>query len=167
MTAHPAPDALRLVPAVDILKEALNDIARATPETAQAETAKDMAEWTHCRAVVALCHPSVVAAAPAVQPAAGREKIARALDLLNEARNGGFFIGTDAGAKVEEAKDVLRDILAAIPTPAQASESGPRLRLQRYLEDPGAPYPGGLDQFHDDIAALSAPQAAPGEGEQS
>lgn len=160
---------------------------------------------------------------PAVQSAAGREEIARALDLLNEARNGGFFIGTDAGAKVEEAKDVLRDILAAISTPAQASGEPVAWRFRRSAEAT-APFPppdhweygaepikgeapgyyeiqplyaqasetGGEMIGHitqalvradeefgnslsayryrklaEAVAALSAPQAAPGEGEQS
>lgn len=38
---------------------------------------------------------------------------------------------------------------------------GERYRLGKYIENPTAPYPGGLDQFHDDIAFLIEIPAAP------
>ena len=103
------------------------------------------------------------AASPAVQPAAGRKEIARALDLLNEARNGGFFIGTDAGAKVEEAKDVLRAILAALAHPPAQG-----LSLSFTLEEARANMvqADGMPCFPPRPAALSQPgPASEGNGE--
>ena len=52
--------------AVSVLNAALNRIAAANPGSTNSETAKDMAEWSHCVAVVALCDASVVKARSAL-----------------------------------------------------------------------------------------------------
>ena len=52
--------------AVSVLDAALYRIAAANPGSTNSETAKDMAEWSHCVAVVALCDASVVKARSAL-----------------------------------------------------------------------------------------------------
>lgn len=145
-----------------------------------------------------------LAASPAVQPAAGKEEIARLQQMIVDCEaepDGPLMLSSSVAA--EHAKD-LRAILAAISTPAQASgepvawnfnlseapegESvilategghvGEAMTPVRADEDDGWFWVGAgfVHQNTPPLAwrplpahpdALSAPQAAPGEGEQS
>lgn len=121
------------------------------------------------------------AASPAVQPAAGREEIAT--DEMREAARDWLRKRWSQDHPNEGHVKQLADYaahLAAISTPAQASETGGEVQTLRVLLDNlviAQSLSRELRQLATDQArsylyqirqaALSAPQAAPGEGEQS
>lgn len=58
----------RMRAAVSVMSIALERIAGGNPANTNSETAKDMSEWSHCVAVVAMCNPAVVESRAALSP---------------------------------------------------------------------------------------------------
>lgn len=136
MTAEP--DALRLVPARATRKQLEDAAFNLSVEIGPDEELKLAPH-------IERAYELLVAAAPAVQPAAGREEIAEAVKRLSETAN------RDEAKAVTVRTDDLRIVLAALAhPPAQGSESGgvyvasrasvpERGRMWRGLRAKGAP----------------------------
>jgi hypothetical protein len=67
----PEPEVERLRGAVSVMSAALERIAGGNPGNTNSATAKDMSEWSHCVAVVAMCNADVVAARAALSSNSG------------------------------------------------------------------------------------------------
>ena len=194
----PAPDAPRLVPVCHEI--ALSNHMKVTLEY-DPDGSCTAVLWNEANEPIADGDAPVLSASPAVQPAAGREEIARVEGYLrrlakSRQHDQEFIHSFDVGEPSEACLLVsdLRAILAALAhPPAQGSESGGEdVEVVHWIREASREITGGNCAFVDDDlailthlakraidagltdglspqvqAALSAPQAAPGEGEQS
>ena len=177
MTATQAPDTLRLVPAEPTID--MVDAGMAAPMSDERKAATDT--LTRQIYTVRDIYRAMLSAAPAVQPAAGKEVehelIERLLDAqqdINLAANETMRQSlADASQLIDEIEPILRAALAH--PPAQGSESGGERDYPAEFEAWWATYKHrnrdvaeypvkkqiAFDAFY--FAALSAPQAAPGD----